>query len=183
MIQFACLCVCININIYIHMQYVYPLTEKIRKAIYISYMKVKDFHIKVCISFVYIMNIFYFKCYFIFCQKFIFLVGSYMNFNTWINSRNHHYKNILQRAFIKNYFYNAKKKVTINPGKVLGFSRPLPRKPPATEASSRSPISSSCSSTSSPQAWKQLTWHTKKQLCGRKMTGKAHSFDIFIRQS
>ena len=82
MIQFACLCVCININIYIHMQYVYPLTEKIRKAIYISYMKVKDFHIKVCISFVYIMNIFYFKCYFIFCQKFIFLVGSYMNFNT-----------------------------------------------------------------------------------------------------
>lgn len=141
-------------------------------------MKVKDFHIKVCISFIYIMNIFYFN-YFIFCQKFKFLVGSYMNFNTWINSCNHHYKNILQKVFVKNYFYNAKKKeVTINPGRVLGFSRPLPRKPPAAEASSESPISSSCSSTSSPQAWKQLTWHTNSSV-GERWLGR-HTALIFL---
>ena len=62
-----------------------------------------------------------------------------------------------QKVFTKNYVYNAKRKdVTINLGEVPVFWRLLPRKPPATEASTGSLINSSCSSTSSPQAWKQL---------------------------
>lgn len=83
-------------------------------------------------------------------------MGGYTHFDTQIYATVS--VKMQQKVFTKNCVYNAKKNdITINPGEVLVFWRPLPRKPPATEASSGSLINSSCSSTSSPQAWKQLT--------------------------